>query len=216
MTYQSVRTGAAAKHLEIYGGLHPETGGTLLLLGPGNGFWEHVRTAPEFTEGADPLDRWSRRVIGALARELGAQALFPFDGPPWLPFQSWATDSGRCWESPVRLLVHDRAGLWASFRGALAFETVVPLPETPAAPPCAGCHAPCLTACPVGALGPEGYDTDACHRYLDTAAGADCLTRGCKVRRACPVSAAFPRVEAQSAFHMSHFHRRDHSQDGTV
>ncbi|MBS8226880.1 ferredoxin, partial [Vannielia litorea] len=64
-----------------------------------------------------------------------------------------------------------------------------------------------LTACPVNALSASGYDTGACHAYLDTPEGADCLNRGCKVRRACPVSAAFPRVEAQSAFHMDHFHK---------
>ncbi|WP_168222916.1 ferredoxin [Oceanicola sp. D3] len=207
MSYHETARLAAEHRLEIYGGFHPDDGGTLLLLGPGAGVWEHVSAAPEFEHAKDPLDRWSRRVIGGMAEALGAEALFPFDGPPWHPFQSWAQATGRCWESPVRLLVHDRAGLWASFRGALRFSERLALPEATAPRPCEACDAPCLTACPVGALGPDGYDTAACHAYLNTPPGADCLSRGCKVRRACPVSAAFPRVEAQSAFHMSHFHK---------
>lgn len=207
MTYEAAARAAAEHHLEIYGGFHPEAGGTLLLLGPGAGVWEHVTATPEFAHGDDPMDRWSRRVIGAMAEALGAEALFPFDGPPWQPFQTWAQATGRCWESPVRLLVHDRAGLWASFRGALRFSGRLALPEATSPRPCETCAAPCLTACPVNALSASGYDTGACHAYLDTPEGADCLNRGCKVRRACPVSAAFPRVEAQSAFHMDHFHK---------
>ena len=48
----------------------------------------------------------------------------------------------------------------------------------------------------------DGYDVAACHGFLDTAPGRDCLDRGCAVRRACPVGADL-RPEAQSAFHMA-------------
>ena len=56
-----------------------------VLLGPdGPGFWRIFRASPEFGDGgADPLDRWSERVIGGLAAEFRGQALFPFGGPPW-------------------------------------------------------------------------------------------------------------------------------------
>jgi hypothetical protein len=47
--------------------------------------------ATEFRDGRpDPIDRWSRRVIGHMACDLGAKALFPFGGPPWHPFIAWA------------------------------------------------------------------------------------------------------------------------------
>ena len=59
------------------------------------------------------------RVIGALAEELGAQALFPFGTQPPHPFYTWALASGRVWSSPVQFLVGADAGLWASYRGAL-------------------------------------------------------------------------------------------------
>lgn len=204
----------AAERLEVLGGFHPdpdEAGPppgtqTLLMLGPAEpGFWAHVQAQADWS-GPDPVDAWSRRVIGRIACDLGAKALFPFGGPPYHPFYAWALRTGRVWDSPVKLLVHAGQGLMVSFRGALALKDRLPLPA-PAAKPCDTCARPCLTACPAGALGAQGYDVPACHRFLDTAPGADCLTGGCRVRRACPVSAAYARVPEQSAYHMSRFHK---------
>ena len=179
---------------------------TLLLLGPLEpGFWPHLKAQPEWG-GTDPVDRWSRRVIGTMACDLGAKALFPFGGAPYHPFYKWALKSGRTWDSPVRLLVHDVAGLFVSFRGALALKQELTLPPAPARP-CDACAKPCLTACPVGALTGAGYDLPACHAYLDTPAGADCMANGCAVRRACPLSLAYARMPEQSAYHMGQFHK---------
>jgi len=214
-SHADIASRAASERLEIFGGFHATEGDgapkgtrTILLLGPAEpGFWPHVSTSPEFRDGQpDPLDRWSRRVIGRLACDLRAKALFPFAGPPWQPFIAWARRSGRAWQSPVGFLVHDRAGLMVSYRGALALKTRIDLPAPPDAPPCATCAAPCLTACPVGALSQSGYDTASCHAHLDTAAGADCMERGCAVRRACPVSRSYGRLPEQSAFNMRRFH----------
>ena len=174
------------------------------------GFWATFTASPEYADGApDPLDRWSKRVIGALADAWGGVAMFPSDGPPYPPFIAWALASGDVWTSPVGLLVHHRQGLWLSFRGAVRVPVRLPLPLGPAQSPCESCaDQPCRTACPAGALTPGGYDTAACHAWLDTAEGRDCLTRGCVVRRACPVSARFGRSEDQSGFHMRAFHPR--------
>ncbi|MFC2969435.1 ferredoxin [Acidimangrovimonas pyrenivorans] len=206
---------AGAEHLAILGGLHPEpqddlgNAGTLLLLGPAEpGFWRHFTAQPEWRDGApDPLDRWSARVVGALADAFGGAAHFPFGGPPYRPFYSWARRSGRAWASPVTLLVHDSAGLMVSYRGALALPGRLNLPAPPAAP-CGSCaEKPCLTACPAGALTAAGYDVPACHAFLDGPDGTGCLSRGCAVRRACPVSQSYARVAEQSAYHMGLFHR---------
>jgi len=207
----SIATAARGHHLSVLGALHlapDEVPGhaSLVLLGPeGPGFWPHVTAAPEFADAApDPLDRWSRRVIGALASALGAQAIFPFGGPPWPPFTDWARRSGRAWPSPVGLLVHDIQGLMLSYRGALALPHRLALPPA-SARPCDTCaDRPCLTACPVGALAQVGYDVTACKSDLDRP-GNDCMARGCAVRRACPVSGGAGRSEAQSAFHMGYF-----------
>ena len=207
---------AAEERLAILGRLAilPEDGlstgdGTLVLLGPAEpGYWAHVTSRSEWRDGvADPVDRWSRRAIGRIACEIGAKAVFPFGGPPWWPFFAWALRSGRAWQSPVRLLVHDVQGLMVSFRGAIALrEPFVPDPS-PARSPCDTCAGrPCLTACPAGALTGAGYDVARCHAFLDLPDGESCLARGCSVRRACPVSQAYGRLDQQSAYHMRQFH----------
>ena len=216
MTLHDLATRAAAYALTILGGFHPTPGDalpkgtqTLLLLGPQQpGFWPHVTSQPEWQDGTpDPVDRWSRRVIGHLACDLGAKALFPFGGPPYHPFYQWALRTGRVWSSPVRLLVHDEAGLMVSFRGALALKDRIDLPA--AVPnPCNACaDKPCLTACPPRALTAAAYDLLPCHAFLNTPAGQGCMTAGCEVRRACPLSRSHARMPEQSAYHMGQFHR---------
>jgi hypothetical protein len=213
VSYERLLARCREAGLDILGGFHPEPEeglqATLLLLGPHEpGFWAKVTASEEWADGRDdPLDRWSRRVIGRIACDLGGKALFPFTGPPWHPFFTWALRTGRAWPSPVRLLVHDRAGLMVSFRGALALREHVALPPPPAASPCETCAGqPCRTACPVSAMTEAGYDVPACHAFLDTPPGADCRGRGCAVRRACPVSAEYGRLPEQSAYHMRRFH----------
>ena len=202
----------ATSHLEVLGGFKcedepglPRGTHTVVMLGPREpGFWEAVQGSDEWG-GPDPVDRWSRRVVGKLACALGGKALFPFGGPPYLPFHAWALRTGSVWESPVRLLVHAGQGLMVSFRGALALKDVIDLPAPPPRP-CDACPKPCLTACPVGALSGAGYDVPRCHGFL-AGDGEDCMEGGCLVRRACPVSQAYARMPEQSAYHMRQFHR---------
>ncbi|MEJ6395569.1 ferredoxin [Gymnodinialimonas sp. 2305UL16-5] len=215
MDYDTLIDAAADCQLSVVGAFHPgpddmapDGTGTLVILAPREpGFWRHLQTQPEAQDGApDMVDRWSARTIGALAIQLRAEPLFPFGGPPWHPFITWAKRTGSIHASPVSLLVHDRQGLMVSFRGALALRERIDLPPPPLTP-CLLCAAPCETACPVDALSEDGYDTSACHSFLDTQDGADCMENGCKARRACPVSQRFDRDPAQSAYHMRHFHR---------
>jgi len=200
-------------YLEVLGGFAVEPGEagfpagtrTLLMIGPKEpGFWPHMQAQPEWG-GPDPVDRWSRRVIGRVACDLGAKALFPFGGPPYQPFYSWALRTGRVWDSPVKLLVHATQGLMVSFRGALALRQTIPLPA-PAVQPCGACAKPCLAACPAGALTGAGYDVLLCHAHLSQPAGADCMTGGCLVRSTCPAGAGYARMPFQSGYHMRQFH----------
>ena len=212
MTYAEALKQAAAVHLDVLGGFAceddptlPKGTRTLLLLGPREpGFWAVVQASPEWG-GPDPVDRWSRRVVGTLACNLGGKALFPFGGPPYQPFFSWALRTGRVWESPVRLLVHETQGLLVSFRGALALKDPLNLPAVPEKP-CDTCAKPCLTACPVGALSGVGYDLPGCHGFLNSPGGQGCMGGGCLARRACPVSQGYARMAEQSAYHMRQFH----------
>ncbi|PWJ10916.1 4Fe-4S dicluster domain-containing protein [Jannaschia seohaensis] len=199
MTYADLERQAQARALTILGGFHED--GTVLILGPDpQTFWPALTAAPDWN-APDPVDAWSTRVIGAWARELGAEARFPFGDPPQ-PFVTWMLRTGRCHVSPAHLLVHDTHGLMVSARGALLLPGRIALPA-PRPSPCDGCAAPCLSACPVGAIDPQGYDLDACHAHLSGPNA--CMAQGCAIRRACPVSP--PRPAAQSAHHMSFFHR---------
>ena len=180
---------------------------TLVLLSPDEpDFWPHFTQSPEWQDGAaDPMDRWSARVIGALAQSVDGKALFPFGGPPHHPFYSYALRSGQAQASPVQFLADGTVGLFASYRGAIALSQALPAEHAAPAPPCTACGPqPCITACPVSALTPAGYDVPKCRTYINSPAGADCRTMGCAVRRACPVGAG-KRLPAQSAWHMDRF-----------
>ncbi len=170
--------------------------------------WDVFADSPEARDGlADPLDRWSRRVIDALAADLGARPLYPFGGPPHWPFQRWALRAEPVHASPLGLLVHRDYGLWHSYRGALGFAQPIAIPESRARPsPCEACSArPCLSACPVGAFSAHGYDVAACAAHLREAAGRACMDGGCLARRACPVGADYAHGAAQARFHMRAF-----------
>lgn len=217
ISYDAIEAIAHEAGLIVMGALHPRTseakgleGGTLILLGSGPGFWRVLQSAPEGQDGdADPVDRWSARVIGGMADAYGAEARFPFGGPPYEPFIDWALKSGRAFQSPVGALVHDTVGMMISYRGALWFRQEFGIPMAHAPSPCAECDAPCTTTCPVGALNAQTfYQLDACHAYLDTEEGEACMTLGCAARLACPLSAGAARDPAQNAHHMAHFHRR--------
>ena len=212
MRLKQIRSTVLDHGLEIYGTFHPDAddfsrAATLVLLGPNYNFWDVITASDIYQDcKSDPVDRWSTKVITAIAQNLGAKPIFPFGGPPYAPFLSWAKASGRAWDSPVGMLVHDLTGLMVSYRGALAFDDRLDLPARVFDNPCDTCDdKPCLTACPVDALNSSGYDVPKCHAYLDTNSGATCLTQGCLVRRACPVSVGANRLAEQSALHMRAF-----------
>lgn len=206
---QKVDAVAAPHGLMAMGGTHTDAGKTIVLVGTSETFWDHFTEAPEYSDGgADPVDRWSQRIIPQLMLETAAQGVvYPFGGPPYAPFLAWAKQTGEAFDSPVGMLVHQRAGLMISYRGALVFDACWPLPVMRPRNPCKSCtERPCLTACPVDALsGQHVYDVPACKSYLDTAEGNACVALGCAVRRACPISASFDRPAAQSAHHMRAF-----------
>ncbi len=134
----------------------------------GGAQWPFFTAAPEYTDGQpNPLDRWSRRHMTALAETSGAVPLFPFGGPPVHPFLRWATRAEAVHPSSIHILIHPDWGLWHAWRGALAFAEPFELPPRDARPsPCdACCDRPCTiqadfdtarAACPVGTpYGPE-------------------------------------------------------------
>lgn len=214
MRLDVIDTAMTPHGMTVMGAQHPrdtdpdDPVGTLVLIGAARDMWAAFQGADEAHDGqANPLDRWSKRVIGGLAAATGAGCAFPSDGPPYPPFIGWALASKRFFLSPVGMMVHDTAGLMISIRGALMFDEVFDLPDASATSPCETCVAkPCRTACPVDALGGDaGYDVGVCKGYLRTPEGSACMGAGCQARLACPVSMGFDRPAAQSEFHMRAF-----------
>jgi hypothetical protein len=214
---------AAELGLAVRGAFHPQAGEidalppgsarTVVLLGfTGSRQWPQFAQAAEADDGLpDPLDRWSRRMIGMLAREFAAQDVYPSGtAAAPLPFQRLALRSEPVHRSPIGLLIHERFGLWHAYRGALLLEAALDLPpeRESRGHPCATCEAkPCLGSCPVGAFRPAGFDLEACVDHVVSEAGRECRDSGCLARRACPVGTEF-RYEAEHArFHMQAFVR---------
>lgn len=220
MRYQALLQSLRALQLDIFGAFHPTADDatptgckTLLLLGPLEpGFWAEFKASTEFQDGTpNPLDRWSKSLVNPWASRHNATALFPSDGPPYPAFISWAKRSERAWISPVGLLVHDVAGLFLSYRAAVALPVRIELPTTGSSP-CQSCHKPCQSACPVGAMANE-YNVAGCKTHLNTGAGVACMETGCLVRTACPAGQNYGRLDEQSAFHMAAFNPNDTPPD---
>jgi len=222
---------SAASGLAVRGAFHPEPGEldatpgaenprTVILLGfTGGAQWRAFQDSGEAQDGLPhPLDRWSRRVIGALASEFGAADFYPSGTPASpLPFQRLAQRCEPVHPSPIGLLIHETYGLWHAYRGGLCLRERIALPPSPPASPepspppgspCESCaDRPCLSACPVHAFRDGSFDIDACVSHVLGAAGTDCRHDGCLARRACPVGREFRYAAPQTRFHMSAFLR---------
>jgi hypothetical protein len=221
MDLSSIERLVAAHGLRLRGGFHPAPDdgvpaladgrmpATLLLIGNvGSSLWPAFSSSIEAADGAsDPLNRWTQRVIGGIAREVGAEPLYPFGGPPYLPFQRWAMRAEAVAPSPLGILIHPDYGLWHAYRGALAFAERLALPPRVERPrPCDSCaDRPCLSTCPVGAFSGHGYDVPACIGHISAPAGEPCMSGGCLAGRACPVGRDHGYGPAQARFHMTAF-----------
>ena len=157
------------------------------------------------------MARWGARSSGSLVAPCyqptgprnRIETVFPLWRTP-CPILTWALASDRAWQSLVGMLVQAEAGLLVSYRGALELDDYV-ISDRPFESTCPSCAQPCTQACSVGALNGESYNVDACWSSMRENPELRCLTAGCLARRACPVSAAYPRQAAHSACHMRQF-----------
>ena len=184
--------------------------GVLLLIGNGgSSFWAVFRNSREYRDKeSNPLDRWSRRAGQQLARQLGGMALLPFDGPPYLPFQSWAKKTGQVVPSRVSMVLHERFGLWHAYRFALALPVMTnqSASDKEFKSPCIDCRDQlCLKACPVEAFSDIGFGADQCVDYLFRNPDSACRNLGCKARRFCPAGKVFTYRPEHARFHMDAF-----------
>ncbi len=182
----------------------------------GSAFWTAFRESSQYRDGQpDPLDRWSAAIGHTLAERWEGHALYPFDGPPWLPFQQWADRCEPTQRSAMGLRIHPEYGLWHAYRFALALPWLqasdLPAAEEgqrpPAAPDlCLRCEKqPCLHTCPVDAYTASGFALQSCADHLHSLPGQSCMSLGCQARLACPVGTAFRYEPDHAAFHMQAF-----------
>ncbi|MEP3045607.1 MAG: hypothetical protein ABJL55_06765 [Roseibium sp.] len=184
---------------------------TLILIGStGAKLWPVFQCSSEFADGLpEPLDRFTMRVLSRIAAELGLKVMFPFEGPPFHPFQQWALKRGGFSQSPLGVLVSEEHGPWVGFRGAFLVPDTKPSKATASRPgPCETCSdKPCLSGCPVSAVSlNNGYDVSKCKGYLRTTPNADCWS-GCLARRACPFGREHKQTPENARFHMESFIR---------
>ena len=192
---------------------------SLIMVGnAGTGLWAALKLVLTYDQAPEPLNRWTQQVLAPIAKQFSAEVVFPFGGPPYLPFQRWAQRAEPVYASPIGPLVHPEFGLWHAYRGALLFEDQVVFPQSVTrgatgggatgggASPCEACDdQPCLSTCPVGAFSPGHYDVAACAEHVASPAGIDCLTNGCQARGACPVGRGYRYDPMQARFHMEAF-----------
>jgi hypothetical protein len=192
---------------ETPSGLSGAAARSVLLVGQaGAAPWPHFL---RWREGqsqtlADPLDAWSREVIGTVAKTFGARAVSPSD-KPYLPFQQWAMQAEGLKPSPLGILMHPQYGLWHAYRGALLFEHEIAFGETrEVVHLCDACvDKPCLKSCPVDAYSADGFAHKTCLAHVRGHNGAPCRT--CLDRNACPYGTAYRYPPQVQAFHMVAF-----------
>lgn len=189
----------------------------LLVGNAGAAYWHSFKTwrTRQPVDIANPLDTWSREVLGAVAESFGARAASPSDRP-YLPFQRWAMRAEGLKPSPLGILMHPEYGLWHAYRGALLFGNGAVAEELDSARHsahtpihlCDLCHEkPCLNACPVGAYSPRGFAYQDCLSHVRGPAGAACRQSGCLDRNACPNGSAYRYPAVVQAFHMEAYAR---------
>ena len=146
-------------------------------------------------QAQDPAPDASRRWIRAAADETTMVA-----------FRSLAVRAGLGHPSRLGLLLHPEYGPWVGLRLACFTTESLPLSGPLSGPsPCDPCPAPCVSACPAGAIGPgkagglaDSWDVQICanfHRSSNLCAST------CHSRVACPEGAAHAYGERQLTYH---------------
>jgi len=138
----------------------------------------------------------SLTALGPLA--VAHRVAFPFDGRPLIPFQRIGRAAGLGGPGPLGLQIHPRFGPWWAYRALIVLDR--PLPSAPApGDGCAGCSAPCVAACPAGAVARSGFDVAACHARRLV---AEPCRLSCAARIACVRGPEHRYRDAELAFHM--------------
>ncbi len=186
--------------------LLPDATFALIVGSGGPAFFDRFQAGPEACDGAsDPLDRYTRRIVGELvARALAPLAVgyaigFPFGAEPFLPFQRLGRAAGLGGPGPLGLQIHPIYGPWWAYRAVVAVNRSLS-PEPPPGDGCAGCAAPCVVACPASAVQRGGFSIVLCQAHRRV---AEPCRLSCAARIACIRGPEHRYADRELAFHMA-------------
>ena len=157
---------------------------------------------PEGLSGEDhPVDQFVARAIQRADPSPAGRRWVRCagDAETFVDFRPLALGAGLGWHSKLGLLMHPTFGPWLGLRAACFTTEELPLTGMlPGDGPCASCAAPCIPACPGGAMSPAGIDIRRCaasHRQSDACA------KTCHSREACPEGPEHRYVREQLDYH---------------
>jgi len=175
----------------------------LLASGGPTFFRAFARVRGSFAQTRDPLDAYTRRLVGGALAGEDALAAYPFErrAGEHADFVALGREAGLGSPSRLGVLVHPRYGPWFALRALVFCERETMAPQGPLDfAPCEGCPAPCETACHGAALIGERFDVAACAttRRQEPA----CALR-CDARRACVFGTSCAYDAEAEAHHMA-------------
>jgi hypothetical protein len=174
----------------------------------GTALWDALLAAcrhdpRRWSDEEHPLDAFVRAEVLAIDPDPPASRRWIFCGaldPEQPDFRTLAWEAGLGHASKLGLLLHPVFGPWLGLRAA-CFTTEVLEPTGPLAgpAPCEGCPAPCVDACPGGAMSRErGWDVRVCSGFHET---SPVCHRDCASRAACPVGERHRYGELERLYH---------------
>ena len=190
--------------------LLPACKSVVLLGSAGQQFWEQC--LPERQGGEpNPIDLHTERVVEQAMDELRradptAVAAYPFAHRRRIvPFLALVEGTPLLRHAPFGVAVHSRFGPWFAWRAALLTELSLPPTALAGPSPCEACPAPCVAACPAGAVNKGGFDWQLCvnHRAAEerSRVAEETCRETCLARMACPVAAQYRYSDEQMAYH---------------
>lgn len=189
-----------------YQELLPGCRSVVVFASGGQALWEaftaELAARPEALSGEDhPVDQFVAGAIRAADPNPEGRRWVRCagDAETFVDFRPLALAAGLGRHGKLGLLMHPRFGPWMGLRAACF--TTAALPTTgPLAGdgPCAGCTAPCIPACPGGAMSTSGIDIRTCAASHQT---SEACARTCHSREACPEGAGHAYVREQLDYH---------------
>ncbi|MBF0280737.1 MAG: hypothetical protein HQM13_23295 [SAR324 cluster bacterium] len=176
------------------------SGGTLLW----EEFLKDLKQFPQrFSQNSHPLDNYVLRALTRIDPNPPASRRWircAADETEFLDFRTLGYQAGLGWESKLGLLLNSDYGPWLGLRLAcFTMDSIEPTGPLRDIEPCAGCRAPCVEACPAGAVSKNSrWDVALCASFHQKSTLCD---QTCLAREACPEGQPHQYSNLQRHYH---------------